>query len=68
MRDSRCCLAFGWVQGLATLRDLVCGSGQNQRRGKTPLMFQFVSHCVQQLRHVKGLLKGPSCSEQFRDI
>jgi len=33
-----------------------------------PLMFQFVSHSAQEMRHAKGLLEGLSCPEKFRDI
>ena len=32
------------------------------------LMFQFVSHSAQQMRHAKGLLEGLPCPEEFRDI
>ena len=32
------------------------------------LMFQFVSHGTQQLRHAKGLLEGLPCPEEFRGI
>ena len=32
------------------MHDLVYESGQHQRQGKTELMLQFVSYCVQQLR------------------
>ena len=32
------------------------------------LMFQFVSHSAQQMRHAKGLLEGLPCPEKFRDI
>ena len=32
------------------------------------LMFQFVSHSAQQMRHAKGLLESLPCPEEFRDI
>jgi hypothetical protein len=32
------------------------------------LMFQFVSHSAQQMRHAKGLLEGLPCPEEFSDI
>ena len=32
------------------------------------LVFQFISHSTQQMRHAKGLLKGLPCPEEFRDI
>ena len=32
------------------------------------LMFQFVSHGPQQLRHAKGLLEGLPCPQEFRDL
>ena len=32
------------------------------------LMFQFVSHSAQQMRHAKRLLEGLPCPEEFRDI
>jgi hypothetical protein len=32
------------------------------------LMFQFVSHNAQQMRHAKGLLEGLPCPEEVRDI
>ena len=50
------------------MRDPVWGRGQAQSREKATLMFQFVSHSVQQLRQAKGLLEGPPCPEEFRDI
>ena len=50
------------------MRDPVGGSGQGQSRREAALMFQFVSHRVQQLPHAKGLLEGPPCPEEFRDI
>jgi hypothetical protein len=50
------------------MRDSVWGRGQGQNQGKVALMFQFVSHSVQQLRHAKGLMNGPPCPEEFRDI
>lgn len=31
-------------------------------------MLQFVSHCVQQLRHAKGFLESLPCPEEFRHI
>ena len=34
----------------------------------TPLMVQFVSHRVKQLRQVKGLLEGLTRPEEFRNI
>ena len=50
-----------------SMRDPVWG-GQEQRRGKAALMFQFVSHSLDQLWNTGGLVKGPPRSEQFRDI
>jgi len=32
------------------------------------LMFQFISHSVQEMRDAKGLLEGLPCPKEFRDI
>jgi hypothetical protein len=46
-----------------------CGGEVRDRAGgKAVLMLQFVSHLVQQPRHAKGLLEGPPCPEEFRNI
>jgi hypothetical protein len=42
--------------------------GARGERGTATLMSQFVSHRAQQLRHVKGFLKGLPCPEECRDI
>jgi len=49
-------------------RGVIQWGGQGQSRGKAALMFQFVSHSVQQPFHAKGLLEGPPCPEEFRGI
>ena len=49
-------------------RDLEYGKWSGAMPTEAMLMFQFVSHRIQQQRHTKGLVKGPPGSEQFRDI
>src|SRR6185436_5461531 len=58
------------VGGSIPLASSIVRSDRRKRpeTGRPPLVCQFISHRVQQLRHAKGLLKGPPCSEEFRDI
>ena len=46
-------------------RELTCSSSTTPTAA---LMFQFVSHSLDQLWNAEGLVKGPPRSEQFRNI